>query len=100
MSLAGLVQVGGTLAEPRLELNPAGVLKQGASVTAAAATGGISTLVTRLYNEVTKDENPCLTAQRKPASTSTSSGKAEQSKPEEKNKKGGVGGLLKGVIGK
>jgi len=100
VSLAGLVQVGGTLAEPRLELNPAGVLKQGASVTAAAATGGLSTLVTRLYNEVTKDENPCLTAQRKPASTSASSGKTEQSRPEEKNKKGGVGGLLKGVIGK
>lgn len=100
LSLAGLVQVGGTLAEPKLELNPAGVLKQGASVTTAVATGGLSTLVTRLYNEVTKDANPCLTAQQKPASTSTSSGKAEQSKPEEKNKKGGVGGLLKGVIGK
>ena len=100
VSLAGLVQVGGTLAEPRLELNPAGVLKQGASVTTAVATGGLSTLVTRLYNETTKDENPCLTAQQKPAPTGASTGKAEQSRPEEEKKKGGVGGLLKGVIGK
>ena len=92
--------MGGTLAEPKLELNPAGVLKQGASVTTAVATGGLSTLVTRLYNEVTKDENPCLTAQRKPAPASASTGKAEQSKPEEKKMKGGVGGILKGVIGK
>jgi len=101
VSLAGLVQVGGTLAKPKLELNPAGVLKQGASVTAAAATGGLSTLVTRLYNEVTKDENPCLTAQRKPAPTGASTGEAEQSRPEEKKKKkDGMGGLLKGITGK
>ena len=100
VSLAGLVQVGGTLAEPKLELNPVGVLKQGASTTTAVATGGLSTLVTRLYSEATKDENPCLTAQQKPGTSSASSGKAEQSKPGEKNKKGGVGGLLKGVIGK
>lgn len=63
MSLAGLVQVGGTLAEPRLELNPAGVLKEGVSITAAVATGGLSSLATRLFDEATKDENPCLTAQ-------------------------------------
>jgi uncharacterized protein involved in outer membrane biogenesis len=100
VSLAGLVQVGGTLAEPGLELNPAGVLKQGASVTAAVATGGLSTLAMRLIEEATKDENHCLTAQRKPAPTSASTGKAEQSSPEEEKKKGGVGGFLKGVIGK
>ncbi len=100
VSLAGLVQVGGTLAEPGLELNPVGVLKQGASVTTAVATGGLSTLVTRLYDEATKDENPCLTAQRKPAPASASTGKTEQSSPEDEKKKGGVGGLLKGVIGK
>ena len=81
VSLAGLVQVG-ALAEPALELNPVDVLKQGASVTTAVATGGLSKLVTRLYDEVTKDKNPCLTAQRKPAPTSTSSGNVEQSKRE------------------
>jgi uncharacterized protein involved in outer membrane biogenesis len=100
VSLAGLVQVGGTLAEPGLELNPAGVLKQGVSVTAVVATGGLSTLATRLFDEATKDENPCLTAQRKPAPTSASTGKTEQSGPEQEKKKGGVGGFLKGVIGK
>jgi uncharacterized protein involved in outer membrane biogenesis len=70
-------QVAGTLAEPRLELNPAGVLKQGVSVTAAVATNGLSTLATRLFDEATKDEHPCLTAQRKPAPTSASTGKNE-----------------------
>jgi uncharacterized protein involved in outer membrane biogenesis len=103
VSLAGLVQVGGTLAEPKLELNPVGVLKQGASVTTAVATGGLSKLVTRLYDEVTRDKNPCLTAQQKPAPTSTSTGKVEEAKPEEMEemkKKGGVGDLLKGLTGK
>ena len=90
----------GSLAEPKLGLNPVGVLKQGASVTTAVATGGLSKLVTRLYDEVTRDKNPCLTAQQKPAPTSTSTGKVEESKPEEMKKKGGVGDLRKGVTGK
>ena len=60
-------------------------------------------MVTRLYDEVTRDKNPCLTAQQKPAPTSTSTGKVEEAKPEEMEemkKKGGVGDLLKGLTGK
>ena len=75
--------MGGTHAEPKLELNPVGVLKQGASVTTAVATGEISKLVTRLYDEVTKDKKPCLNAQRKPTPTRTSTAKVGEAKPEE-----------------
>jgi len=94
------VQVRGTLAEPKLELNPAGLLKEGAKATAAVATLGLSTLASDLLQEDSRDENPCLTAQRKPAPTGGGSGNAKQSKPEEEKQQGGVGGLLKGVIGK
>jgi len=100
LSLAALVQVRGTLVEPKLELNPAGLLKEGAKATAAVATLGLSTLASDLLEEDSRDENPCLTAQRKPAPTGGGSGKAKQSKPEETKKQDGVGGLLKGVIGK
>jgi len=100
LSLAALVQVRGTLAEPKLELNPAGLLKEGAKATARVATLGLSALATDLLEEDSRDDNPCLTAQRKPAPTGGGSGKAKQSKSEETKKQGGVGGLLKGVIGK
>ena len=100
LSLAALVQVRGTLVEPKLELNPAGLLKEGAKATAAVATLGLSTLASDLLEEDSRDENPCLTAQRKPAPTGGGSGKAKQSKPEETKQQDGVGGLLKGVIGK
>jgi uncharacterized protein involved in outer membrane biogenesis len=100
VSLAAMVQVRGTLAEPKLELNPAGLLKQGANVTAVVATLGLSTLAQDLLLEDSRDENPCLTAQRKPAPTGGGSDKPQQSKPEETKQKGGVGGLLKGITGK
>ena len=100
LSLAALVQVRGTLAEPKLELNPAGLLKEGVKATAAVATLGLSTLASDLLQEDSRDENPCLTAQRKPAPTDGGSGKAKQSKPEEEKQQGGVGGFLKGVIEK
>lgn len=104
VSLVNLVKVGGTLADPKPQLNPAGVAKEGASITAAIATGGLSRLAQGLYKEVTHDANPCLTAQGK-AAPSGSKGEARQagatrdesSKAEEK---GGVGGFIKDIFGK
>jgi uncharacterized protein involved in outer membrane biogenesis len=100
VSLAALVQVGGTLAEPKFGLNPVGLLEQGTRVTAAVATIGLSTLAQDLLEADSRDENPCLTAQRKPATTGDGSGKVKQSRPEETKQEGGVGGLLKGILGK
>jgi uncharacterized protein involved in outer membrane biogenesis len=104
VSLANLVKVGGTLADPKLRLNPTGVAKEGVSVTAAVATGGLSMIAESLFKEVTKDASPCLTAQGK-AAPSGSKGEvrqagAAQDGSSEKKEKRGVGGFIKGIIGK
>jgi len=60
--LAGLVEVGGTLANPAAEVDEAAVLAAGVSGAAAVATGGVSVVAQGLANRGTADANPCKTA--------------------------------------
>ena len=48
--LSSVVRIGGTLAEPSVESNPAGLIKAGATVGAAFATGGLSVLAQSLVD--------------------------------------------------
>ena len=53
-SLAGLVRVGGTLADPTPEVDAVGATKVGASAVAAVATGGLSLLAQGLSGYLTR----------------------------------------------
>jgi uncharacterized protein involved in outer membrane biogenesis len=115
VSLAGLVQVGGTLSAPAVQLNPEGLLKEGASMTAAIATGGLSELAKGLLNETAGQQSPCLIAQGKAVPTTTTGTQATESITSTGAKAAGevttgvkeagqktqdkVRGLLKGVLG-
>ena len=90
--LAGLVKVGGTIANPTVGIDKTGALKTAASVGAGFATGGLSTLGELLFDKVTADDDPCRTALGLPQQT-----KASQ-KTERSPKKSG--GLLQGLFGK
>lgn len=58
--LAGLVRVGGTLANPSPKADTEAALKGGLSAGAAVATGGLSLLAEGLLNNgVADDTNPC-----------------------------------------
>lgn len=58
--LAGLVRVGGTLANPSPKADTQAALKTGLSAGAAVATGGLSLLAESfLSNGVADDQNPC-----------------------------------------
>jgi uncharacterized protein involved in outer membrane biogenesis len=74
--LAGLVRVGGTLANPKPTADVAGMLTTGASATTAIATGGLSLLAQGLFNDSIADSDPCATALgQKSASTKTATDK-------------------------
>jgi hypothetical protein len=60
--LAGLVKVGGTLANPATQVDQAAVLAAGLSGAAAIATGGVSIVAQGLANRGTADADPCRTA--------------------------------------
>jgi hypothetical protein len=50
------IQVGGTLSKPAIAVNPLGTALSGG---AAAATGGLSVLLTAAWNRVSKSKDPC-----------------------------------------
>jgi hypothetical protein len=62
-SLTNFYRVGGTLAEPRIEADPEGLLKTGATWGLAAATAGISILAQGLFDRFTGNLGLCETAQ-------------------------------------
>ncbi len=111
VSLAGLVQVGGTLSAPEIQLNPEGLLKQGVTASVAVATGGLSELAKGLLDQSGPAvQSPCQTAQQKTSPSAGGNSEPEQTKQatdggskeaasEGAEKKGGVGGLLKGILG-
>ncbi len=61
-SLAGLVQIGGTLAAPAPEVSGKGALLGAASVGAALATGGLSLLAQGAFARSSIDQSPCASA--------------------------------------
>ncbi len=60
-SLAQLVKLSGSLSDPRIGVNLKGAAREGLSVGAAVATGGLSLLGERMLKE-RDDPHPCLTA--------------------------------------
>ena len=60
--LAGLVRLGGTLANPEPITDVKVALSTGLSVGTAVATGGLSILVQGLFDRITADEDPCASA--------------------------------------
>ncbi len=61
-TLSSLLRVQGTLAEPKLGTDLAGVVKTGAKVGIAVATLGLSLVAESVYGQVSEDDNPCQTA--------------------------------------
>ena len=53
---SGVAQVTGTISEPKIELDPRGMLLVG---TAAWATGGVSLLAGDLWRKLESTVNPC-----------------------------------------
>jgi len=58
-TVSNIVMLGGTLAAPELQVGGKELLKSGASITAALATGGASLLVQSLFNRVTAEQFSC-----------------------------------------
>ncbi len=92
--LAGLVKLGGTLANPTPTADLKGTITTGLSVGAALATGGLSLLAEGLLDRTTADANPCATAlSNKPVSRieaeQTPQESAIESKPVEAVKEAG-----------
>lgn len=118
-SLASVVVIGGTLAHPKPEADPEELVKKGAAVGAAVATGvetgGLALLGGALLDSGTKDEHPCATALTKaPAKAASTEGakpgastkeptasssetKAGAAAKEKETKEEGLGGMLEGI---
>jgi len=58
-SLVKLVRLGGSLSDLKAEADPAGLLKSGASIGAAVASGGLSLLAQGLFDRVTANNRLC-----------------------------------------
>jgi len=59
VSLAQLIHIGGTLAEPRVSVDPKDVAKKYASYSAFIATGGLSFLAEKLFENRQANKNQC-----------------------------------------
>jgi uncharacterized protein involved in outer membrane biogenesis len=57
--LTSLVRVGGTLRDPQPVADPSGILKTGANITAAFATGGLTILGSKLLNGLGESNTQC-----------------------------------------
>lgn len=103
-SVASMVKVTGTLAEPKIGLDALGAAQAAVGAGAAIATMGLSVVAKSLLEKTTGDANPCQTAlgQKAPAGQPAAPAKKQDSGPA-----GGVQGLgdsigkgLKGLFGK
>jgi uncharacterized protein involved in outer membrane biogenesis len=103
-SIAGAAKIGGTLANPKAEIDAANALKAGASAGVAVVTGGLSLLAQGLFSKAGNDPEPCNTAlgivsASQPATPVESSGQNEEQNAGEKAIDG-VKNTLKGLFGK
>jgi hypothetical protein len=57
--LAGVVQIGGTIAAPTITPNPTGVAKAGLTTVLAITTGGTSLLASGMLDRATSDDSYC-----------------------------------------
>ncbi|MCD6187143.1 MAG: hypothetical protein J7K09_03165, partial [Desulfuromusa sp.] len=65
--VAEFIQVAGSLADPQIQLNPVGVLKEGASLGVAIFTLGISKVVESAIHWARSGTSPCEIARRESA---------------------------------
>jgi len=63
-NFAQVVRIGGRLAAPKVEADPAGFLKSGAKIGAALYTGGLSVLAEGLFNRLQATDNVCDAVRR------------------------------------
>ncbi len=63
-NFAQVVKIGGRLASPKVEADPAGFLKSGAKIGAALYTGGLSVLAEGLFNRLQATDNVCDAVRR------------------------------------
>lgn len=104
--VAGLVRLGGTLANPSPKADTEAALKKGLSVGTAVATGGLSLLAEGLLSDgVADDQNPCDIALGKaPVKQATKEKPAEEKGTVEKTTDtvkdavGGIGDKLKSLF--
>ena len=61
-SIAKMIRVGGTLAAPSIETDAKGLLKSGAAITAALASGGLSLFATGLLDRLKANSDVCAIA--------------------------------------
>lgn len=99
-SLVQLVRLRGTLAAPKPELSPAGLLKVGASLGAAVATSGISLVAQGLFLRLTADNTPCATVLGQSGRGRSAPPGGHQAAPLQKAEppEGGLGGFFKGIV--
>ncbi len=98
--LAGLVRIKGTLGDPRVGIDEMGVVKTGAAVGAALATGGLSLVAQGLFDKATEGAPPCQVALGKVSPATASEAAAQQPGPAaagETEEKGFLETLTKGV---
>ncbi|MBI3030106.1 MAG: AsmA family protein [Candidatus Rokubacteria bacterium] len=98
-SLVQLVRLRGTLAAPKPELSPTGLVKVGASLGAALATSGISLVAQGLFLRLTADKTPCATVLGQWGREQGAPPSGHEAAPLQnaESRAGGVGGFFKGV---
>lgn len=99
--LAEFVRLRGSLSDPKVGIDEAGVAKNVLSLGAALATGGTSLLAEGILDRTTRDSSPCATALGAPRQEAPAAEQAptqEQQQPAPANPvdmlKKGLGGLL------
>lgn len=107
-SVASMVKITGTLAEPKVGLDALGAAQAAVGAGAAIATMGLSVVAKSLLEKTTGDANPCRTALGQKAAPATApSGQQAPAKKQDSGPAGAVQGLgdslgkgLKGLFGK
>ncbi len=80
-TVSNIVMLGGSLSEPKMQVGGKELLKSGASLSAALATGGTSLLVQSLFNRVTSEQFSCDNTLKRVAALA-GSGKAGAAPPD------------------
>ncbi len=105
--MAGVVKLGGTLANPTPEADAVGVAKTAAKVGAALATGGLSIIAEGLFDRATVDDTICQVVLGEKPTAKTTSSTAKKSSSSQKtednttssNPVESVGNAVKGLFG-
>ncbi len=99
--LAEMVRLTGTLSNPSIGLDAAGLARNAASIAGALATGGVSLLGEALFDNMSKESEPCKVAlgQKSKTSSDSSSGSGSGGASPAEAPKQIIEGLGKGLGG-